>query len=70
MYGDGVNEVVAEDGLECGWVSAALFEGVVMDVSVCSMRDWLASEGPFVVLDVFSMAEDFQVRQQREWSLV
>lgn len=64
--------MVAEDCLEEGWRSRVVdWEGVVVvDVSRGSNRDWLASEDPFVVLDVFSMAEDFQVRQQREWSLV
>ncbi|GKT90929.1 hypothetical protein Ct61P_08779 [Colletotrichum tofieldiae] len=73
LYGDGVKDVVAEDSLECGWGSAVMvvvLEGGATDVSACSNRDWFASEDPFVVLDVFSMVEDFQVRQQREWSLV
>ncbi|GKT50389.1 uncharacterized protein ColSpa_10570 [Colletotrichum spaethianum] len=73
LYGDGVKDVVAEDSLECGWGSAVVvivFEGGATDVPACSNRDWLASEDPFVVLDVFSMVEDFQVRQQREWNLV
>lgn len=73
LYGDGVKDVVAEDSLERGWGSAVVvgvLEGGVTDAPACTNRDWLASEDPFVVMGVFSMAKDCQVRQQREWRLV